>query len=110
MRDCYSANPLRAHADLMPFDIRRPGAWLLTRIEVADDDVDGSPLRGRGIARGLMARVLADADAEGAAIYLVIDPDGTGLDEDQLREWYRRLGFVKDPTIDSDVTMVREPR
>lgn len=102
MKDGYTAYPVRATAHLMPFDSYRRGAWLLTSVEVAYDH------RGEGVARGLMRHVLADADAEGAPLYLSIEPDGTGLDEDQLRTWYRRLGFVDDPM--SAITMVREPR
>jgi ribosomal protein S18 acetylase RimI-like enzyme len=90
MQDTYSAYPIRAHAYLMPFDSYRVGAWLLTGVEVAYNE------RGKGIARDLMRRVLADADAERAPLYLSVEPDGTpaSLDEDQLSAWYQRLGFV----------------
>lgn len=102
MKDGYTAAPLRANATLMRFDSFRPGAWLLSRIEV------GSEVRGRGIARELLARVLADADDEQVPLYLSVEPDGTGLDDEQLRAWYGRSGFV--PDLDTGVTgMVREP-
>ncbi len=103
VRDIYSAFPVRAHAYLMPFDSFRVGAWLLTGVDVAYAE------RGKGVARGLMKRVLADADAEGVPLYLSIEPDGTpkGLNECQLRDWYHRLGFVAEG--ESDTAMVREP-
>lgn len=106
MRDVYGAYPVRAHAYLMPFDAVCPGAWLLTGVDVA------CGARGNGVARGLMQRVLADADAEGVRLYLAIQPDGTprSLDEDQLRAWYSRLGFTVDPSLESDIAMVRESR
>lgn len=88
MRDVYSAYPIRAHAYLMPL-VSLPGNWwLLTGIDVAHSE------RGKGVARDLIGRVVADADSEGATLCLVIEPDGTGLDVDQLRSWYERLGFV----------------
>jgi hypothetical protein len=110
MKDGYSAYPHRATASLMPFDSVRPGSWLLTGIEVGVKDWDGNPLRGKGIARELMAQILADADAEGAPLYLSIEPDGSpgSLTAEQLRDWYTRLGFV--PTMDSEFAMLREPR
>lgn len=102
MKDGYSAYPLRAHASLMPFDAYEPGAWLLTGIDVAHKE------RGQGVARELMRRVLRDADRERVVLCLAIHPDGTGLDHDQLRAWYKRLGFKDMPG--SGVEMVRQPR
>jgi GNAT superfamily N-acetyltransferase len=105
MRDIYSAHPIRATANLMAFDGYRPGAWLLTGVEVSREE------RGKGVARGVMQQVLNDADAEGVPIYLSVEPDGTGLGEDDLVDWYERLGFVLvEPDISSSLIMVREPR
>lgn len=105
MKDGYTAYPIRATVSLMPFDSYRPGAWLVTGVEVGHEVP-----RGTGVARGLMRRVLDDADSEGVVLYLSIEPDGTGLDEDQLRAWYERLGFVTDHDIGSDYAMVRTPK
>lgn len=104
MRDIYSAAPIRAHAYLMPFHIIQPGAWLLTGVDVANNE------RGKGVARELLRRVLADADEENVTLYLSIEPDGTGLDEDQLRDWYHRLGFIHDTSLQSDIAMIRTPK
>ena len=48
--------------------------------------------RGRGIARKLLAEILADADANGVTLWLEISPSD-GLDYDQLKAWYKRHGF-----------------
>lgn len=106
VRDVYSAAPIRAHAYLMPFDVIEPGAWLLTGIEVAHNE------RGNGHARELLRRVLHDADKESITLYLSIEPDHTldSLDEDPLRRWYTRHGFVADVSVDSDIAMVRKPK
>lgn len=101
MKDTYSAYPIRAHAYLMPLT-QSPGFWLLTGVEV------GHESRGLGVARDLMKRVLFDADNERATICLSIEPDGTGLDYEQLKAWYTRLGFVEEP--DSWTGMVRQPQ
>lgn len=100
MRDVYSAYPLRAHAYLMPYLADESGkTWLLTGIDVAHNE------RGRGVARGLLDQVLADADEQGVTLLLSIEPDGTGLEYDQLHQWYSRLGFVEI----EDSLMSREP-
>ncbi|MFD5451626.1 MULTISPECIES: GNAT family N-acetyltransferase [Streptomyces] len=64
--------------------------------------------RGNGYARALMAKVLEDADREGVALYLGIEPDGTrdALTYTQLREWYERCGFEEE----DENFFVRQPR
>lgn len=90
----------------MPFPVFHPEAWLCTGVEVAWNK------RGCGHARELVRRVLADADAENVTLCLTIEPDGSPdcLTEQQLREWYGRLGFVNDESIDSQFAMVRWPK
>lgn len=62
--------------------------------------------RGKGAATRVMRRVLADADAKGITLKLVIAEDGDGgPDNVQLERWYNKLGFVVDATI----TYVRKP-
>lgn len=104
MKDGYTAYPIRATAHLMPFDTWEEGSWLLTSVEV------GNEHRGKGVARGLMAQVLADADAEGVTLYLAVEPDGTGLGVSELMDWYKRCGFTSDSGLDSELAMVRRPR
>jgi len=103
MKDGYTAYPIRATASLMPFDVFEPGAWLLTGIEVAYHD------RGRGVARGLLKQILTDADSEQVTLCLSVEPDGTGLDAEQLTAWYRRHGFVP-LDMDNPRSMVRRPQ
>jgi GNAT superfamily N-acetyltransferase len=67
--------------------------------------------QGRGAATRLMAQVLEDADREGVTLMLAIEPDyilNPNMDEDRLRNWYKRLGFC--PVPGSDTDMKREPR
>lgn len=48
--------------------------------------------RNRGHATLALARVVEDAVAEGARLFLVVDPDGD-TDENRLRALYTRAGF-----------------
>lgn len=67
-------------------------------------------MRGQGHASRLLKTVTDEADSEGVVLYLSVEPDGTGLDEDQLRSWYRRNGFENmDPEL-SETGMIRQPR
>jgi N-acetylglutamate synthase-like GNAT family acetyltransferase len=78
--------------------------WLITSIGVQ------SAQRGRGAATRMLQEVLKDADKDQVKLFLSIEPDGTGLDDDALRSWYSRLGFVSmDPTI-SPIGMERLPK
>lgn len=68
----------------------------------------GRAFRGQGAASRVLKEVIEDADREGVKLYLSIEPDGTGLEEDALRAWYSRFGFVNmDPEL-TDIGMVRE--
>jgi ribosomal protein S18 acetylase RimI-like enzyme len=70
----------------------------------------GTRSRGKGNASRLLKTVLDEADREGVILYLSVEPDGTGLNEEQLRSWYHRNGFEDmDPEL-SDTGMVRQPR
>lgn len=70
----------------------------------------GKAFRGQGSASRVLKEVIEDADREGVILYLSIEPDGTGLDEDQLRAWYARNGFVNmDPEL-TDIGMIRKPQ
>jgi GNAT superfamily N-acetyltransferase len=70
----------------------------------------GTRTRGQGNASRLFKTVIEEADSEGVTLYLSVEPDGTGLDEDQLRSWYGRNGFENmDPEL-SETGMIRQPR
>lgn len=70
----------------------------------------GTRKRGQGNASRLLKLVTDEADAEEVILYLSIEPDGTGLDEDQLRSWYSRNGFENmDPEL-TETGMIRQPR
>lgn len=91
---------------LMPWVIDgHPDVWLVTGVTVQ------SRFRGQGWASKLLDEVLADADREGVTLLLNVDPDGTGLDEAQLRAFYSRRGFVPWAPAGSPVErgMRREP-
>ena len=77
--------------------------WEINRVSVLP------PHRGKGIARRLMAEVLADADTEGITLGLSVAPDlsDTGLDFQTLYDWYTRCGFIPFPT---PPRMIRYPR
>lgn len=102
MRDAYFDYDTRSIINLIPPGEFHPG-WTISRVSVLP------PNRGRGLARALMARVLADADAEGAVLFLDVQPDasGTGLTFDQLYAWYARCGF--EPSRLGYPSMVRVP-
>ena len=51
--------------------------------------------RGRGHARRLMTRIMADAAAERVPLVLRAEPYDDGPPVDVLEAWYRRLGFRK---------------
>ena len=96
MRTSYVDKEHRAIADLMEDTV--DGGWLMTRINV--------PLqhRGKGVARRLMAQILADADRERQVIKLWVSASD-GLTDKQLTAWYKRLGFKQE-----FVLMVRYPQ
>ena len=83
MRTCYVDEGSRSIADLCDYYGK---GMLLTRINVPQ------PVRGRGHARDLLARILRDADEEGVTLYLEILPSG-GLTYYELEGWYLRAGF-----------------
>lgn len=88
-----------AVADVSPFFKE---GWLITRINVP------VAYRGRGHARELLRRVLADADAERVPLYLEISPsDGLGFTE--LRAWYERHGFKRISRGDYRGLFLRRP-
>ena len=89
MKSCYVDKATRSIADLCDYYGQ---GLLLTRINVPKAS------RGQGHARKLLARILADADAEGIALFLEISPSD-GLSFAQLEAWYLRHGFkeVKEP-------------
>jgi hypothetical protein len=70
----------------------------------------GTRNRGQGNASRLLKLVTDEADSEGVTLYLSVEPDGTGLGEDQLRSWYSRNGFENMDTEVSETGMIRLPR
>ena len=52
-----------------------------------------SKARGKGHARRLMARILADADAASVPLVLRAEPYDAGPSAETLTGWYHRLGF-----------------
>lgn len=60
---------------------------MVTRIKVPPK------MRGLGHARRLMAKLLQDADEEGVALVLAVEAYDGGLTNEQLIDWYQRMGF-----------------
>jgi hypothetical protein len=83
MNTCYIDAATRSIADLVDFYL---GGLLLTRINVPREH------RGKGHARTLLARILADADCEGVTLWLEVNASD-GLSRPQLIAWYERQGF-----------------
>lgn len=71
--------------------------YIVTRINVPPAH------RGKGVARELMREVIEEADKTGTTLFLEIQPSG-GLTYEQLRAWYKRLGFV------GSLVMIRRPK
>ncbi len=88
-------NPMGlAVVDLVEYDDQ---GYIITRVNVPQSH------RGKGIARELMAEVIAEADRTGTTLFLEIQPSD-GLNYEQLRSWYRRLGF------EGSLVLIRKPR
>lgn len=98
MKTSYLETQHWASINLMDIN---PSTYLITGIEVHRDS------RGNGYASALLDDVCRDADRENITLMLSVDPDGTGLDEQTLVDWYTRKGF-KPLAIDL-TSMVREP-
>lgn len=98
MKTCYYDRATLAIADLVT-----PGAihegWVITRINVP------RRYRGEGHGTALLKEILADADAEGADLWLDVSPSD-GLDWGQLVAWYERHGFER---VNEYGTMRRRP-
>lgn len=108
MQHSYNIPGVRASLDLVEMHDLAPGAWCLTRVEVARN------LRGQGIASRLLRMVTDAADAEGTTLYLAVEPDEShGLDAETLAAWYTRYGFkphVFGELNDSESIMRRDPQ
>lgn len=90
MRECYFDYDTRTVVDLSPSYVHEDyevETWIVARISTP------AAHRGKGIARRLVAEMLADADREGVRLALGINPYGD-MDYKQLLAWYQRLGFV----------------
>ena len=85
MKDCYFDKETRAIADLVSHgDLA--GNLIITRINVPKEH------RGKGVARKLLAKILADADKDRIILHLEVSPSD-GLNREQLIAWYSRHGF-----------------
>lgn len=84
-----------------------PKTFRLNRISVPPFSSEGQPQRGKGLAREIMALLLADADRDGITIELFIVPSGD-MSYRQLMHWYERLGFRVHP--DFKHLWVRQPK
>jgi predicted GNAT family acetyltransferase len=83
MKQCYVDKDTRSIADLSPDE----EGWQINRINVP------TVHRGNGVGSKLLKRILEDADAEGATLWLLPSATG-GLTQAQLVAWYLRYGFA----------------
>lgn len=51
--------------------------------------------RGKGLATQLLIRAKRIAENQGVDLVAFLDPDGTGLTEQEEREWLKRHGFKR---------------
>lgn len=103
VKTAYYDEPTRSIIDLLPPGELFPG-WTISRVSVLPAH------RGQKIARRLMAEVVADAEKEGALLFLDVRPSRDGLKDmsfDQLVEWYSRCGFM--PSRLGFPSMIRVP-
>ena len=98
MKTCYFDMSTRVIADLILPGELTPG-WTISRINVP------AIHRGKGLGTKILNEITADADAEGASLWLQVMPSGP-LDYDALVAWYRRHGFKHHHTTGY---MVRRP-
>src|SRR5678816_4756553 len=63
----------------------------------------------KGHATALMHEVCAEADRLGFVLMLQVKPFADGMDDEMLRAWYARFGFIKiqDEPV---VLMARQPK
>lgn len=87
MKRTYIEVDTRVIADLAP-----PGElslyWHITRINVPQQ------ARGHGLGSKMLDLLCREADEEGAALSLEVQSSGP-LDDEALRAWYGRRGFVR---------------
>lgn len=69
-----------------------PGVYCINRVNTPKISLTGREQRGQGIASRLMRKVIHDADCTHSFLWLWISPSD-GLNYQQLRDWYTRLGF-----------------
>lgn len=85
MRSAYHDVPGGGSVHLMSLG---DGSWMITSVEVQRGK------RRRGTARRLMERVCAEADAEGAELVLLVDPqEPWEVSFRDLWGFYESLGF-----------------
>jgi GNAT superfamily N-acetyltransferase len=70
-------------------DLDVPDGWIVTWVFVPPSH------RGVGLGREMMRELCEWADRESQTLSLGVCGDG-GLSNEELREWYRRCGFVGD--------------
>lgn len=88
MRDGYYDMVHGAQVDLLPSLAKMDdNIAIVTRIIVPKGR------RGHGYASKLMEKVLNDADEEGCMLVLAVESYDDGLTNEQLADWYERLGF-----------------
>lgn len=97
MRSYYTIGRFNAVANVSKTCYR---VYTINRIWVAPSH------RGKGFGSQVMQKVLADADAQGITLRLLVAPQD-GLKYEELVAWYERCGFVQS---DSILVYYRQPK
>lgn len=75
--------------------------------ELSSLSVDATA-RGQGFARALLDKVILDADQQGLALLVIVEPfDDSPIDAAKLADWYSRMGFER--VQHEPLVMVRTP-
>lgn len=63
--------------------------------------------RSKGHARELMRQIFEEADKDEITLMVMVEPYDSGLDAQQLEDWYTRMGFFE--LQDKPLIMIRLP-
>lgn len=73
------------------------GTLSLTKLKTGEIEIEylwvHPNFRGNGIASRMKKRAMDVARKQGRSIVSFINPDHSGMNEEQLKEWNKRLGF-----------------
>src|ERR1039458_9064575 len=98
----HPVNPVNSAGRILMVGGKKVGGFTVSeragRLRIRDIHSDEA---GSGVGTLLLKRILREADKHGVTTELTASSYGThNLSTDQLKEWYGRHGFVKEPGTD----------